>query len=356
MKSPTTDPSEGHADSGVQTACLLVLAFVAAGVAMYLLRPVLVPFLLALFFSYCLGAIIDGLVRRLHIPSILAILVTAVAGLAILVLVGVLVGTTVARMSDQMKGYGDQVGDLTDRVAQYVPLERLGLHRDTATGGVLAIPEETVTAVTERALSELAGVVSNGALVLAFVVLLLFGGRKVATSHPGLLQEIAGHVQRYTLQMTVLSAMTGVLVGGVLWILGVPFALVFGFLAFLLNFIPTLGAIVATLLPLPIVLLTPGVSPAVQVLAIAIPAAIQIVVGNLIQPKLLGKSFGLHPVSILLALVFFGLIWGLVGAFLATPIAAILKIALERIPSTRFIAAILAGTYGEYEAPKADQA
>jgi AI-2 transport protein TqsA len=122
---------------------------------------------------------------------------------------------------------------------------------------------------------------------------------------------------------------------------------VFGFLAFLLNFIPTIGAVVATLLPVPVIVLSPDLSVATQVLAVAIPAAIQAVIGSFIQPKVLGRSFGLHPVSILLALIFFGMIWGLVGAFLATPITAVIKIVLERIPATRFVAALLAGTYGE---------
>jgi AI-2 transport protein TqsA len=227
---------------------------------------------------------------------------------------------------------------------------------------VFDVPQETVTAAISSVLKQVTVILENGALVVIFLVLLLAGGHRTAARRDvlpaaacgigaGLQDEIAGHVQRYTLQMILLSAVTGVLVGGTLAILGVRFALVFGFLAFLLNFIPTIGAIVATLLPLPVVLLGPQLSVTTQVLALAIPAVIQAFIGNFIQPRLLGRSFGLHPVSILLALIFFGMIWGLVGAFLATPITAVIKIVLERIPATRFIGELLAGTYGEAAEP-----
>jgi len=341
-----SDARENRSDSRVQTACLLILAFVAAGIALYLLRPVLVPFVLALFFSYCLAAIIDAQVRHLRLPPALAVLSTVVLGLVVLALVGFLVAISVSEMPGELKTYGKQVDVIADRAAQYLPLESLGITRDPTTGKMFTIPQETVTSVISMVLAEVTSLVSQGALVLIFVVLLLMG-HKVAAGRSGLLDEIAGHVKRYTIQMVLLSAVTGILVGGTLAILGVRFALVFGFLAFLLNFIPTVGAIVATLLPVPVVLLSPDLGVTTQVLAVAIPGVIQAFIGNFIQPRALGRSFGLHPVAILLALIFFGMIWGLVGAFLATPITAVIKIILERIPATRFAAALLAGTYGQ---------
>jgi AI-2 transport protein TqsA len=340
------EPHESQSDQRVQTACLLILAFVAAGIALYLLRPVLVPFVLALFFAYCLAAVIDALVLYLRLPQALAVLATVVLGLAVLGLVGLLVAVSVAEMSDELKTYGTQLDRITAWIAQAVPLERLGMRPDAQTGDFFTIPQETVTAFISAVLSEVTALISKGALVVIFVVLLLVG-RKAATGSGGLLAEIAGHVKRYTIQMVLLSALTGILVGATLAALGVRFALVFGFLAFLLNFIPTVGAIVATLLPVPLVVLSPDLSTATQVLAVAIPGVIQAAIGNFIQPRVLGRSFGLHPVAILLALIFFGMIWGLVGAFLATPITAVIKIILERIPATRFAAALLAGTYGD---------
>ena len=117
----------------------------------------------------------------------------------------------------------------------------------------------------------------------------------------------------------------------------------FGFLAFLLNFIPNIGSIVATLLPVPVILLSPDLSWPARIAAVVIPTAIQFGIGNLLQPKLMGRSLDLHPVSVLLGLIFFGLIWGVVGMFLATPILGVVKILLERFEFTRSVGALLAG-------------
>jgi AI-2 transport protein TqsA len=351
---------ETQAGSKVGTACLLVVAFVAAGVALSLLRQVLVPFVLALFFAYSLGAVIDFQVRRLRMPRGVAILTTAVVGLAVLTLVTLVVVASVTEMARDINTYRDQVDAVVAWVTEHLPLEDLGIKRDPVTGNLFTISQANVPAAIAAVLDEVKSLVANGALVLVFLILLLVGGSKgLVVRRNSLLEEIAQRVRAYTFQMLLLSAVTGVLVGGVLAVLGIRFALVFGFLAFLLNFIPTIGAAVATLLPLPVVVLTPGLSTTTKVLAIALPAVIQALIGNLVQPKMLGRSFGLHPVAIVLALIFFGTIWGVVGAFLATPITAVIKVLLERIPETRFVAAPLAGTYGEEavsggaEAPKA---
>ena len=102
-------------------------------------------------------------------------------------------------------------------------------------------------------------------------------------------------------------------------------------LAFLLNFIPSIGSIVATLLPLPVVLFNPEIGTTTAVLAIAVPGVIQLVLGNVVDPLVMGESLDLYPVAIVLSLILWGMIWGAVGMLLAAPIAAILKLLLERL-------------------------
>ncbi len=121
------------------------------------------------------------------------------------------------------------------------------------------------------------------------------------------------------------------------------FAAVFGLLAGVLTFIPNFGGVIATLLPLPVVLLDAKLSIPVRILAFAIPATIQVLIGSLLQPKMTGQSLDLHPVVILLSLLFFTMIWGAGGAFLAVPLTATFKIIFEKIPNTRPLAAALAG-------------
>jgi AI-2 transport protein TqsA len=82
------------------------------------------------------------------------------------------------------------------------------------------------------------------------------------------------------------------------------------------------------------------------ILAIALPGLVQFVLGNIIQPRIMGKSFDLHPVVIMMALIFWGMLWGIVGMFLATPLTAILKIILQRSPQTAPLADLLGGRLG----------
>ncbi|MFM1918850.1 MAG: hypothetical protein RLZZ303_484, partial [Candidatus Hydrogenedentota bacterium] len=112
-----------------------------------------------------------------------------------------------------------------------------------------------------------------------------------------------------------------------------------------LNFIPNIGSIIATLLPAPVVFFSADVPTVNAVLAIAIPGCIQFSIGNLIEPKLMGDTLDMHPVVVLLSLIFWGMMWGMAGMFLAVPMTAIVKIVLERIEVTQPAAEVLAGRF-----------
>jgi AI-2 transport protein TqsA len=185
--------------------------------------------------------------------------------------------------------------------------------------------------------------ISNSVLVVLITAYILIGG--TATRRQGLIADLEVHVQRYINQTVWLSALTGLLVGIVLALLGVRFAIVFGLFTFLLNFIPTIGPALATLLPLPIVLLSPDMSPTAKVLAIALPAVIEFLMGVVVTAKVMGRSLALHPVTVLVFLLFFQMIWGIGGAFLATPIAAVLKIVFDHSQPTRPLALLMAGRF-----------
>jgi AI-2 transport protein TqsA len=128
----------------------------------------------------------------------------------------------------------------------------------------------------------------------------------------------------------------------VLWALGLHMAWLFAFLVFLLCYIPNIGSIIATLLPIPVAV-TQFHDPGMIVAAIAIPGAIHMTIGNFVAPKMMGRGLELHPVTVLLALAFWGLLWGIVGMVLAIPIVASLRIVLSRFSTTRPLANLLAG-------------
>jgi AI-2 transport protein TqsA len=327
-------------DRRVQTVCLLILTLIACGVALWLLRPVLVPFVLAIFFAECLAPVIDWQIRTLRFPRWLAVSVASVLGLSLLTGVGFLIGASVARMHQNLPAYQASLNTFTSRILSSRPAHWLGAGPNTAAA---ALPQDQTISFITLVLGETTNIVSHGATVLILLAFLLFGRRQASADNSGIIWRIEERVQRYILVTVGISTLTGVLVGSTLSILGVQFAALFGFLAFLLNFIPNLGGIITTLLPLPIIWLSPDLSISVKVLALAIPGGIQVLVGSFIQPKTLGSSLDLHPVVLLLALLFFTMIWGVPGAFLATPLTAVIKIVFEKIPATSALAAVLAG-------------
>ena len=113
--------------------------------------------------------------------------------------------------------------------------------------------------------------------------------------------------------------------------LDIHMATLFGLLAFVLNFIPNVGAVVATLLPLPILLVSKEVSLMKVILAVFLPTAVHLVIGSAVEPKILGDSLELHPITVMLCLIFWGLVWGIPGMLLAAPLTAALKIIFEGI-------------------------
>jgi AI-2 transport protein TqsA len=253
-----------------------------------------------------------------------------------------LVSTSVGQIVANSATYNMQFEQILERVIAKVPsqltgfLPRFDLEKlaNISTGAAQYMFTKTSTALLD--------LVSKSVLVLIFVVFLTIGSgaREPSTGTWG---EIDIRVRRYLVVKAIISALTGLLVGTTLALLGVPLAMVFGLFAFLLNFIPNIGSIIATLLPIPVVLVSSEISGLTAILAIAIPGLIQMFVGNFLEPKIMGESLDLHPVTILLMLIFWGMLWGVVGMLLAVPITAVLQILFEKLETTRPVADLLAG-------------
>lgn len=186
------------------------------------------------------------------------------------------------------------------------------------------------------------GLIRSMFFVIIFVIFLLLG-RNPYADHSHVYLEVVHKIRRYLGIKVVVSAVTGLLVWAILTLIGLKLAVAFGILAFLLNFIPSIGSIIATLLPIPIAVVQFQSSPWLIVLVVLVPGILQNLLGSLIEPKLQGEGLNLHPVTIILALSFGGLIWGIVGMFLAAPIAATLRVFLMQVDTLKPIGKLLAG-------------
>ena len=163
-----------------------------------------------------------------------------------------------------------------------------------------------------------------------------------------LIRKIDKAIETYINSMVLISFLTGAISYIALIILGVDFPILWAFLIFILNFIPYLGSILATLFPAVIAVFQFGnVMYFIYVLAVLM--TIQMILGNFVQPKLMGKSLNISPIAVLLAFAFWGSIWGVTGMVLSVPITSIFLIILAQFPETRFISILMSenGEIGE---------
>jgi len=202
-------------------------------------------------------------------------------------------------------------------------------------------------------LNTITSLIGNIFLILIYVIFLLFEqtsfrskvnafyrDKTKSESAYDLLGEIDTSMGSYITLKTLVGLITGVLSFIALYIIGVDFAFFWAFLIFLLNYIPNIGSLVATLFPAVIALLQFG-EWKYSVYVLLSVGVIQVIVGNLLEPKILGNSLNVSSLVVLLALAFWGSIWGVVGMFLSVPITVMMIIIFAQFPATRGIAILL---------------
>ena len=348
---------DDHNGSRVQTICLAILTVVAVTFSIYWLRPVLVPLVVALFVVSGISPVLKTLEHGLGVNRLVAAVLAFLAGVIALIMFGLSIGFSMADLSQNSDAYRQRVREIVSRIeentARILPsYQATTTASDSATDENPADPSDLVDSFVREGISMLSqsflSLVSTSVVVMIYVFFLLIGAPKVGYDSPTF-REINHQVRSYLALKTVISIFTGIAFGVALRLFGVPMAFTFGVLAFLLNFVPNIGPLVASLLPIPLIILDPTGGVTWMAAAISVTCAIQLISGNVVEPKIMGDSSDLHPVTILVALMFWGMMWGIIGMFLATPITAALKIMLERIESTQGIAQLMAGRLAEID-------
>jgi AI-2 transport protein TqsA len=322
----------------------MILAAVALAVALIYTRAVMIPFVLAIFITLLVSPLVDVMQVKMKVPRGLSIVFALLVVLAAMTLLGLLITSSVRGLADSAPIYREKFTSLAQQVFSILDRFDIDLGQADVIEGLKQLPLFSVVRSTAGGVMSL---FSNGIMVLIFVIFLLVG-RKPYQHGTGIYEEMNLKIRRYILTKFSTSAATGILTGVILAIFGLDLALVFGVMAFLLNFIPSIGSIVATLLPLPMAIVQFD-SWVTIAGVIAVPGAVQMTIGNVIEPKIMGEGLDLHPVTILLALVLWGLLWGVVGMLLAAPITAVWRIILARFETTRPIAELLGGRLPDFE-------
>jgi AI-2 transport protein TqsA len=163
-------------------------------------------------------------------------------------------------------------------------------------------------------------------------------------------KDITEQIQRYIATKFLISLLTGLVVGIVLWIFDIDFLIVWAVMAFFLNFIPNIGSIIAIILPT-VMTLIQYESIGYTVLVAGIITFVQNIIGNLLEPKILGDKLGLNPLVILVSLLVWGYIWGIAGMFLSVPLTAVVKIIISNSnsPNLQFLSDLMGGSEDKAE-------
>jgi predicted PurR-regulated permease PerM len=335
------------APSTVARNALVILAVIACGAVLYLLGDIFTPLALAVF----LAVMIDGLARliRRYVPAMpksTAMPVAVVVSLAIF-------GTTAVVIAENATAFAGQLVDYTPRlnalVAQAATL--VGMSEPLTIGQLFTkLDPKAYLGDVARGLQ---GFASDALFVLIYLGFLLASRsgfeRKVVGLFPvraerqeavSAFLRIRDGIEQYLWVQTI----TGLMIAAASWAamvaVGLDNAVFWAFLIFIVSYIPVVGGLVGVAAP-PVFALVqfPTIWPAVILLAVL--QVIQFVVGNVILPRMQGRSLNVDPVVVLLSLAFWGAIWGLPGMFLSTPLTVMAMVILAQFDGARWVAVLL---------------
>lgn len=324
----------------VVAACFVVLV---AG--MRVAAPILVPFLLSVFIVIICTPFLFWLQKK-GVPDALAVLSILVGVIALFLVLAALVGASLNDFTRALPEYQRRLAGETAGLITW--LRGYGVEISGQMASDFFDPAK-VMKLTAQMLSGLSGALANGFLILLTVVFIMLEAsgfpRKLTLALDNPDQTLSGFsqftdsVNRYIGIKTIFSLITGILILMWLKILGVNHAILWGLLAFLLNYVPNIGSIIAAIPAVLLALVQLGISAAL--LTAAGYAVVNIVVGSVLEPRYMGKGLGLSTLVVFLSLVFWGWALGMVGMLLSVPLTMIFKIALQSSSETRWIAVLL---------------
>lgn len=344
---------------------LAILCLLAVGYILSLTRSLLIPLAVAVVLRFLLNPAITFFEKR-GVPEIISIFLATTTAFLALLLIGTLVGNSIANFGSAFPKYEPRLNALLDRTLGFFNLSTDFFSTDWQEHLQIGqlLEQFSIAGTVTSILGAISKFLSNTFLVLLFLLFMLMARnqlshkleiafeKKTASKISNVLGNINQDIQKYLVMKTLISLLTATLVSIVLFFFNVEFVLVWGILTFLLNFIPSVGSLIATVLPLTIATIQFESFITVGWLAMLI-FAIQFAIGNILEPRVLGSSLNLSPLVVLMALIFWGWMWGIIGMFLAVPFMVIIKIILENIDELKFLSILMSGNAATTDQQKA---
>lgn len=336
-----------HASSNAVLTFAAFLIIIA--VAMYA-SSLITPILLALFISIICIQPIQWLEKK-KVPVGLSVFLVLTGVMLLFIGIGELVISSISQFTRDAPIYEARLSEMSSKT--FKALHGMGFDTSIDKLDGILNPGKIVS-FGAGLLSTVGSLMSNLFLMVFIVIFVLlevnsFSTKIVAIDHTSggsvsYFTRITHSIRQYLGLMTIVSLLTGILIWLALVIIGVKYAILWAFLAFLLNFIPNIGSIIAGVPVIIFALIQMGVGGALWTSGAYV--AINMIIGNVVQPQIMGKGLGLSTLVVFISLIFWGYIFGTVGMFLSVPLTMVVKIILEQKEETKWIA-IMLGTEAE---------
>lgn len=345
--------------SAVARYILIGAALVVVLAGMRAAASILVPFLLSAFIAVVSAPPFFWLQRK-RVPKALAIVIVIVAIIGFGLVVGGLVGTSLDDFSSNVPVYQENLEEKTAALLGWLS----GLGIDFSYEGLEDVLNPgAAMKLAAGMLKGLSGVLTNAFLIVLTVIFILleassFPAKLRATLKDpdasfGYFETFFTNVQRYMAIKTLVSLATGVAITVWLSVLGVDYPLLWGALAFVLNYVPNIGSIIAAVPAVLLALIQLGTGTAL--ISASGYLVVNVAMGNVVEPRVMGRGLGLSTLVVFLSLVFWGWVLGIVGMLLAVPLTMTLKIAMDSNENTRWVAVLLGTEASAMDASKAPQ-
>lgn len=319
------------------------LVIVIAG--MRAAESILVPLLVSAFLAIILAAPVFWLQRK-RVPGALAVGLVVLGVLGIGISFGALIGTSLQDFSEAIPRYQERLKQELAPLMQWGQSVGIQLSEEVLLDYV--DPGASMRLAAQM-LTGLGAILTNTFLILLTIIFILieassfplkiraaFGDPTGALQH---FSKLTIAINTYLGMKTIVGLGTGLAVTLLVAVLGIDFPLIWGLLAFLLNYVPNLGSIIAAIPAVLLGYIQFGIGRALIVAGGYV--VINILFGNVLEPRLMGRKLGLSTLVVFLSLVFWGWVWGPVGMLLSVPMTMIVKIALESNDSTRWISILM---------------
>lgn len=319
------------------------------------LQAIFLPLFIAIIISFVVLPLYNLLVEK-KVPSVVAIIIIVLIILIVSNLSSVFILTSVNAFSSEFPKYELKFVKLYESIILKFNLssqevdsinESLDIKKLLIDGSLTS----TITGI----FSSITALMGNYVLIIFYIIFILSEARSIQqrmktafsekkeTTLNNTLTSVFSDVKNYMAGKTLLSLTQSVIISIFLWICGVDFFLIWGFMFFFSDFIPNIGSLVVTIL-VAITMLLQFDSIVMPIVVVSVLIVIQNLKGNILEPKIFGQRLNLSPLLLLFSLIFWGYIWGIIGMILSIPIMSIIKIILMNIPATKPYAILMSNT------------